>query len=76
VGQREHSKGRGFYFFYGKGNRNHQLGTGYFVCHRTLPAVKSIHFISDRMSYIVLRGHWFNIIVLNVHAPSEEKTDK
>jgi hypothetical protein len=27
------------------------------------------------MSYIVLRGHWFNIIVLNVHPPSEEKSD-
>ena len=27
------------------------------------------------MSYIVLRGCWFTIIVLNVHAPSEEKTD-
>ena len=27
------------------------------------------------MSYIILRGHWCNIMVLNVHAPSEEKTD-
>jgi hypothetical protein len=25
------------------------------------------------MPYIVLRGHWCNIIVLNVHAPTEEK---
>ena len=30
--------------------------------------------VSDRMSYIVLRGRWCNI-VLNVHAPSEEKSD-
>ena len=27
------------------------------------------------MSYVVLRGRWCNIIVLNVHAPSEEKSD-
>ena len=27
------------------------------------------------MSYIVLRGHWCNIIVLNVHAPREDKSD-
>ena len=27
------------------------------------------------MSYIVLRDRWCNIIVLNVHAPSEEKSD-
>jgi hypothetical protein len=27
------------------------------------------------MSYIVLRGHWCNIIVLKAHAPTEEKSD-
>ena len=27
------------------------------------------------MSYIVLRGRWYNIIVLNVHARSEKKSD-
>jgi hypothetical protein len=27
------------------------------------------------MSYIVLRGCWCNIIVLNVHTPTEEKGD-
>jgi hypothetical protein len=27
------------------------------------------------MSYIILRGHWFHIIVLNVHAPTEDKID-
>jgi len=30
-------------------------------------------FFSDRMSYIVLRGRWCNIIVLNMLAPLEEK---
>jgi hypothetical protein len=27
------------------------------------------------MSYIILRGRWCHIIVLNVHAPAEDKTD-
>jgi hypothetical protein len=27
------------------------------------------------MSYIILRGRWCHIIVLNVHAPKEDKTD-
>ena len=40
-----------------------------------MSAVKRVGFVSDTMSYIILRGHWCNIIVLNVHAPSEEKTD-
>jgi exonuclease III len=27
------------------------------------------------MSYIILRGRWCDIIVLNVHAPTEDKID-
>jgi hypothetical protein len=32
-------------------------------------------FVSDKMSYIILRGRWCHTIVLNVHAPTEHKTD-
>jgi len=58
-------------FFYGKGNKNHEVETGFFVHHRTVSTMKRVEFVSDRMSYIVLSGHWCNITVLNVHAPSE-----
>jgi hypothetical protein len=30
-----------------------------------------VKFVSERMSYIVLRGRWCNIIVLNAHVPTE-----
>jgi len=62
-------------FFYGTGNDNHQLGTSFLVHRRIVSAVTRVEFVSDRLSYIVLRGRWRNIIVLNVHAPSEEKSD-
>jgi hypothetical protein len=49
--------------------------TEFFVHNRIVSAVKSVEFVSDRMSYITLKGHWCNIIVLNVHAPTKDKDD-
>jgi hypothetical protein len=63
------------YFYVKKGNGDHQLGRGFFVHKRIVSAVRRVEFISDRMSYIILRGRWCNIIVLNVHAPCEGNSD-
>ena len=62
-------------FLYGKGNENHQLRTGVFVHQRIEPAVKIVEFVSDSMSYVVLRGRWCNSTVLNAHVPTEEKNE-
>jgi len=42
--------------FYAKVKENHQLETGFFVHHRRVSAVKRVEFVSDWISYIVLRG--------------------
>jgi exonuclease III len=49
-------------FFYGQGNGNHQLGTGFFVHKGNVSMVERVEFISNRMSYIILRVRWCNIL--------------
>jgi hypothetical protein len=56
---------REYTFFCGKGNENHELGTSLFVHKRIISAVKRVEFVSDRISYTILRGCWCHI-VLNV----------
>jgi hypothetical protein len=49
--------------FYGRANKNHQLGKEFIVHHRTVSAAMTVKFDSDRMSYIVERSlvqyHYF-----------------
>jgi exonuclease III len=61
-------------FFYGKGNESHELGTCFFVHKRIISAIKKVEFVSNRMSYIILRARLCHRIVLNFHAPTEGKT--
>jgi hypothetical protein len=62
MGQRWRRTSRRIHIFLRKG----EWGTGFLV--------KRVEFVSDRRSYIILRGRWCHIIVLNVHAPTEDKT--
>ena len=63
------------YYYYGKGNYNRQLESVFSVHYRILSAGKRVKFVSDRMSYIVMRGRWCNIVILNQQATSEKKSD-
>jgi hypothetical protein len=41
-----------------------------------MSGAKRVEFVSNGMFYIILRGSRWDIIVLNVHAPAEVKTDQ
>jgi len=56
------------------GNANNHLGTGFFIHKGMILAVKWVQCIQDRMSYKTIRGRWRDIIILNVHAPTEDKS--
>jgi hypothetical protein len=63
------------YTLYGTGNENHELRTGFLAYRRIISAIKKVEFVSDRMPYTILRDRWCDIIVLKVHAPTEDKID-
>jgi hypothetical protein len=65
------AKGSEFFF---KGNENYEFGIGFFVHKRIILLFKRVEFFNDRM-YIILRGRWCDVIVLNVHAQTEDKID-
>jgi hypothetical protein len=75
MGGRWHLTCRRVHIFHRKGNENHELGKCFFVHKRIMSAVKRVEFVSDRMSYIILRGRWCHTIVLNIHAPTEDKIE-
>jgi hypothetical protein len=49
-------------FFYGGGNESQQLETDHFTL-ENYTAVRRVEFVSDRMSYTILKVCWCNIIV-------------
>jgi len=73
--KRGHAKSMGLHFFLWKRKRKSSIGKRIFVHHRIISAVKRVQFVSDKTSYIVLRGRWCNTIVFNVYEPREEKSD-
>ena len=46
MGQRGTVRAEDYNFFYGKGNENHEMGTGFFVYHRIVSAVKTVDLLA------------------------------
>jgi exonuclease III len=71
----EKGEAEDYIFFYGEGNGGHQIRRGFFVHKRIVSVLRRVEFVGDRMSNIILRGRRCNLIVLNVHAPCDDKSD-
>jgi len=56
------------------GNANHHLVIGFCVHKGIRSAFERVEFLSGRLLYIKLRGRWCDVIVLNLRAPTEDKS--
>jgi hypothetical protein len=55
--------------------RTHIQVQVFLVHKKIISAVKRAEFVSDRMLYIILRGRWCDIIILNVHTTTQDQID-
>ncbi|PSN35187.1 hypothetical protein C0J52_22574 [Blattella germanica] len=65
---------RKFTLYYG-GATKPEFGTGFLVRRSILSAIRDIKFVSDRISYIILKGKRHDFIIVNVYGPTEASDD-
>jgi exonuclease III len=53
-----------------------QLGTGFMVRKEVEKNIMSFTPISERICTLRLKGKFHNVTLINVHAPTEEKTEE
>jgi len=58
------------------GGAEHQFGVGFIVNDKILHRVKEFKAVNDRICYIELECRWFNVILINGYAPTEDKEDE
>ncbi|KAF0682285.1 craniofacial development protein 2-like, partial [Aphis craccivora] len=60
-------------FYSGNRNGKYENGVGFAVSEPILTHVKTFQAINERICYIRLTGHIFDIVIINCYAPTEEK---
>lgn len=61
--------------FNGKSEKGHKLGTGFAVHESIIHTVKNFKDINPRISTITLTTNDLDVVIINVHAPTEKKGD-
>uniref|UniRef100_A0A182NDQ1 Endonuclease/exonuclease/phosphatase domain-containing protein n=1 Tax=Anopheles dirus TaxID=7168 RepID=A0A182NDQ1_9DIPT len=62
--------------FYSCHDRHHMLGTGFAVGPRLKSEIIGFEAINDRLCTLRMRGKFYNISLINVHAPTEDKEEE
>ncbi|KAE9537018.1 hypothetical protein AGLY_006825 [Aphis glycines] len=57
------------------GGLDHQAGVGFVVNDKLLPNVKHFEAINDRICYLELNCKWYNLVIINGYAPTEDKNE-
>jgi len=61
--------------FNGKCEQAHRLGTGFTIHESIIDTVKEFRDISPRLSTLTLTTENFDLVLINVHAPTEDKDE-
>jgi len=60
----------------GKCSNERQFGTGFAVHKSLVPAIKEFKDVNSRISVLTIRAKWFNVSLISIHAPTEDKIQK
>lgn len=61
---------------YGKCNERRQFGVGFAVHKSLVQAIKQFKVINHRIAILIVKAKFFDIVFLNIHAPTEEKSQE
>lgn len=61
--------------FNGKWEHPHKLGTGFAIHESIMHTVKEFRDISPKISTITIKSENFDVVLINAHAPTEEKDE-
>ncbi|KAF0754756.1 craniofacial development protein 2-like [Aphis craccivora] len=58
------------------GGSGHEMGVGFVVSDGILNNIKRFKSINDRLCLLQIQAKWFNIILINCYAPTEDKYEE
>jgi len=60
----------------GSESKKHEFGCSFYVSGEFLKYVKDFKIINERICCLRLKAKWFSCTLINVHAPTNEKTEE